>query len=274
MVDDCPKMHGGGQKITLPNGPTLPLQYFGGLSYIPMRKPSQEELNTLPIIDITSSEPWYPKMNETELTEPPMSMRLEMRSYMEETMDDHWNFKTTTFPTADMDQVQRCLGWKPTDIIKETLKNTTQLAQNHVRLPMRQHFQSQCPALHVRRLRETFATDTFFSSEKALGGFSCAQLYVRKTSTFCEIYGMKRAEQMPETLQDFIRQWGAPSGLFSDSAVLETSKAVKDILRHCCIKDMQSEPNHQHQNYAERKIQDVKSTAIVIMDRVGAPSYT
>src|SRR5688500_9691690 len=37
---------------------------------------------------------------------------------------------------------------------------------------------------------------------------------------------------------------------------------------------MQSEPNHQHQNYAERKIQDMKSTANVIMNRVGAPSYT
>ena len=37
---------------------------------------------------------------------------------------------------------------------------------------------------------------------------------------------------------------------------------------------MQSEPNHQHQNYAERKIQDVKSTTNIIMDRTGAPNYT
>ena len=77
---------------------------------------------------------------------------------------------------------------------------------------------------------------------------------------------------MPETLQDFIRQWEVPTGLFSDSAVLETSKAVKDILRHYCIKDMQSDPNHQHQNYAERKIQDVKSTSIVIMDKLELPT--
>ena len=37
---------------------------------------------------------------------------------------------------------------------------------------------------------------------------------------------------------------------------------------------MQSEPNHQHQNYAKRKIQDVKSTSNVIMDRTGAPNHT
>src|SRR5688572_6510043 len=79
---------------------------------------------------------------------------------------------------------------------------------------------------------------------------------------------------MPKTLQDFIRQWGAQNGLFSDSAALETSKAVKEILRHYCIKVMQSEPSHQHQNYAERKIQDVKSTSNVIMDRTGAPNHT
>ena len=79
---------------------------------------------------------------------------------------------------------------------------------------------------------------------------------------------------MPETLQGFIRQWGAPSGLMSDSAKLETSKAIKVNLRLYCIKDMQSEPNHQHQNYAKRKIQEVKSTANIIMDRVNAPNHT
>jgi len=76
---------------------------------------------------------------------------------------------------------------------------------------MRMHFKSRFPALNVNRLRETFATDTFFSSQKAIGGYTCAQLYVGKESTFTEIYGMKHERQMPETLQDFIREWGTPS---------------------------------------------------------------
>ena len=96
---------------------------------------------------------------------------------------------------------------------------------------MRMHFKSQFPALNVKRLREVFATDTFFSGEKALGGYTWAQLYVEKSSTFTEIYGMKHEHQMPETLHDFIRQWGAPSRLLSDSAKVKTSKAIKDILR-------------------------------------------
>src|SRR5687768_15049233 len=64
---------------------------------------------------------------------------------------------------------------------------------------------------------------------------------------------------------------GAPSRLLLDNAKSETSKVVKDILQLYGIKGMQSEANHQHQNYAERRIQEVKSTANIIMDRVNAP---
>ena len=84
---------------------------------------------------------------------------------------------------------------------------------------------------------------------------------------------MRTESQMPETLQDFIRQYGAPIGLFSDSAKVETGKVIKDILRHYAIKGMQSETNHQHQNYAERRIQEVKSTSNIILDRVNEPPH-
>ena len=99
---------------------------------------------------------------------------------------------TTNCDIADMAHIQRCLGWKPMDVIKKTLENTTQLAENTVRLPMRMHYKSRSPALNVNRLRETYATDTFFSSEKALSGYTMAQIYVGKKSNFTEIYGMKQ----------------------------------------------------------------------------------
>ena len=116
------------------------------------------------------------------------------------------------------------------------------------------------------------ATDTFFSSEKGLGGITCAQLYVGKTSRLTAVYGMKTESEMSSTLEDFIRQWGAPSALMSDNAKSETSHAVVDILRMYNIKDMQTEPMHPNQNAAERRIQDIKSTSNAIMDRTNAPS--
>jgi hypothetical protein len=64
------------------------------------------------------------------------------------------------------------------DVVKHTVAATTQLAKNVLRLPLRQHFKSRFPSLNVRRLREPYATDTFFSSERSVDGSTCAQLYV------------------------------------------------------------------------------------------------
>jgi hypothetical protein len=69
---------------------------------------------------------------------------------------------------------------------------------------------------------------------------------------------MHKESEMPNTFNDFIRKLGAMRGLFSNNARAQTSVRVKDILRHYKIDDMQSEANQQNQNYAERRIGEVK----------------
>ncbi len=117
---------------------------------------------------------------------------------------------------------------------------------------MRQHFKARNRSLFVHCIRETVATDTFFSSDKGLNGETCAQLYVGKKSHLTEVFGMTTESQMSETLQDFIRKWGAPDALLSDNAKAEMSKAVKKILCEYGIMDLQTEPHHPNQNPAER----------------------
>ena len=75
---------------------------------------------------------------------------------------------------------------------------------------------------------------------------------------------MKKVEQMSETLQNFIQQWEVPSRLSSDSAILEISKAIKDRLCYYSIEDMQSEPNHQPQNYAKRKFKKLSLLSLLL----------
>ena len=58
-----------------------------------------------------------------------------------------------------------------------------------------------------------------------------------------------------------MRRYGAMDKITSDCAQAEISNRVKDILRVYGIKDWQSEPHHQHQNYAERAYQEVKKFA-------------
>jgi hypothetical protein len=59
---------------------------------------------------------------------------------------------------------------------------------------------------------------------------------------------MQLESQMAETLEDCIRQVGAPNVLFSDNAKAQIGAKVRNILRHCTVDEQQSEPHHQHQN--------------------------
>ena len=100
----------------------------------------------------------------------------------------------------------------------------------------------------------------------------CAQLYVGKKSSLTEVFGMATESQFAETLQDFIRKWGAPDILMSDNARSETSKTVKKILREYFIKSQQSEAGQQNQNLAENCIGKIKRSTNVMMDRTGTPN--
>ena len=63
-----------------------------------------------------------------------------------------------------------------------------------------------------------------------------------------------------------------PNALFSDNAKAQIGKTVKEILRMYAIKDFQCEPHHQHQNFAERQIQEVKKRCNVLMDCTDTPA--
>ena len=67
-VNDVPKRYGGPQCIVLGDDrrTILPLYYVNGLCFLPMRKPTEDEMNTMEIIDITPNVIWKPKRNETD----------------------------------------------------------------------------------------------------------------------------------------------------------------------------------------------------------------
>ena len=77
-------------------------------------------------------------------------------------------------------------------MIEKTLVATTQLAHNYLRLPMRRHFKARFPQLNANRLREKYATDTWFSTVPSLGGNTAVQFFVGTELTFMKAYGMKK----------------------------------------------------------------------------------
>jgi hypothetical protein len=62
--------------------------------------------------------------------------------------------------------------------------------------------------------------------------------------------------------------------LISDKALAEIDTKVKDILQSLFIDDWQSEPHHQHQNYAKRHYSTIKSGTNIILNKTGAPGTT
>ena len=118
--------------------------------------------------------------------------------------------------------------------------------------------------------------DTIYSDTPAIdSGATIAQIFVGTESLVTDVYSMKTDRQFVNTLEDQIQeQGGAPAKLISDRTQVEISNQVKEILCAYCIADWQSEPHHQHQNYAEWWIQQLKSLVNTIMDRVSAPANT
>ena len=83
---------------------------------------------------------------------------------------------------------------------------------------------------------------------------------------------MQMESALPESLHEFIHEYGAMEGLKSDNAKSKTSFAMKDLLQMYTIKDQKSEPHYQHQNLIEWHIQDIKQMVHGIMDCIGCPA--
>ena len=97
-----------------------------------------------------------------------------------------------------------------------------------------------------------------------------AQFYIGRNSHVADAFGSLTEKQFVNTLEDIIRSRGAMDLLISDSAKVETSGRVGDLLQSYKINDWQSEPHFQHQNFAERRYRDIKACVIVIMNATGA----
>ena len=306
-IDDTPRQFGGKQRLATPEGYFIPLSIRNGLPYIDMHPPSDDELHSYPHVIFTSDMAWDPQVLDDEYNVDDLELDeddLVKPSYHPDALNEFGEIHPFQHDDPDLftyqTQVQRFslennkhvvgpkqqdferlapnFAFVPRERIRQTIDHTTQFARLDTRLPLRKHFKSRFPAANVSRLNETVATDTFFFDIPALddgimghGGTTMLQLYCGCDSQLTAVYPMKTETDMSGTLEDFIRQHGAPNALFSDNAKAQIGRAVQEILRMYAIKDFQCEPHHQHQNLAERRIQEVKKLSNQMLDRTGAP---
>ena len=149
----------------------------------------------------------------------------------------------------------------PVEKIRRTFQNTTQYATNVMSgRNIMQTIKSPFPAHNVWRRHEPVASDTVFSDTPAVctNGQTMAQIFVGRKSLVIDVYGIGNTKEFVNTLEDVIRKRGAMDLLVTDSARVETSRRVADILRALCIDDWQSEAHYQHQNFAEHRWRHLK----------------
>ena len=181
----------------------------------------------------------------------------------------------TTIQAPDYAKLRPFFGWLSADCIQKTFAQTTQYARLPTGTLLKRAYKSANPAMNVLRRNEAVACDIVYADVPAVDdGSTAAVIFAGIDTQVTDIYGIKTDKQFVNTLEDNIRDRGAPHKLISDSAQVEISNKVQGILRALFISAWQSEPHQQQQNYAERRYQTVKACANRIMDRSGAPAYT
>ena len=183
--------------------------------------------------------------------------------------------RTTSTKEPDYNLLRPLFGWLSTDRIKATFRHTTQYGRLTCGTILKRAFRSPNPALNVPRRNEDVATDIVYSDTPAIdNGSVAAVIFVGTSTKVTDIYGIKTDSQFVNTLQDNIRERGAPSRLLSDRAQVEIGQKVQSFLRWLCVGIWQSEPRRQNQNPAERRYQTVKTMTNTVMDRTNAPAST
>ena len=102
---------------------------------------------------------------------------------------------------------------------------------------------SRNPAPNIPIRHEPVATDTIFSDTPAVdSGVKQAQVFVGWDTLLADAYAMKSGKQFVNLLEDNIRRRGAMDKVLSDSAKIEISIIVMDILRAYETSNWHSEP--------------------------------
>jgi hypothetical protein len=119
-------------------------------------------------------------------------------------------------------------------------------------IPMRRHVRSLFPFLNRKRINETVATDTFFSSVRDVSGANCAQVFYGPTSHFISVYTLKTEADDPQAFEDFARSEGLPNTICRDNSKIQRYSAnITSRLQEWMINTEYTEQHHPQQNPAE-----------------------
>ena len=127
----------------------IPLQMDNGLLTIPLHTTTEDELFSCPIVEISSDNPWDPsKIDNTDVTSesrisvalgiPADHMSLDLNKMVHD-VRMAYALHHNGNPDVDPEELRKFLGWVSKKRVRDTLENTTSMAELDSRLPLRRH---------------------------------------------------------------------------------------------------------------------------------------
>ena len=249
-----------GKQVMVVEEKEVPLRYDGRKMFMKIRHPSDEELESLEIVELTSPAQYDPKPDDILQVSNPR--RGEKRRY-------------GSYPGGlSMQEWRKRLALAPEDVVRKTFEATTQMAMSveaENRIVPRQHYKSRFPFLREKRVNDEFHSDTFFPSVTTNKNETCSQIFFGKDSDFMYVKPLKSESHSFTALEDFGREIGIPNTLKTDNAKTEVGRKWTDWCRKYLVSTKFTEPHHPWQNYSEQGIGELGRMVRRCMRAFGAP---
>ena len=229
----------------------IPLSSKDYISYFNIRKPEDDELDTLEELEMTGYD-WDPHSDE--------------HGFLEKTVVSCSVGSSSTY-AVDPGVLAKNL-MITADMAEATLKSTTVLASKIYNEPKFSSYGHRFRYLTRKHLQGRFYTDTFFARESKQG-FTAAQLFINELR-YLHIVLLKSKSEAPAALRNFFDNVGLPDLIISDNAKEQSSEAWKKTLRDG-VSHRYTESYKHWQNYAENGVKLFKFRCAKIMERNGVP---
>ena len=254
----------------------IPIHYHGPIPFFHIRYPTDEDLDNLQWLELTSTGAWEPYKENFSIS----------------------NIITQNDPLSDNDlytQINNsviisgisCRGKEgtltpetisklfhvPLELAKRTLQVTTHtsLREHHGKLSRR--LRTDTYQRRYKRLGGPYARfymDIFFPKVKSITGHTCAVIFSNRIG-FSKVYPLETRSQAHEALTSFIQEVGIPHELHSDGGKELIKGMMRKKVKRYEIRTTMSEPYSPWQNDAEREIKLNKLLTRYLMQSTNTP---
>ena len=299
------------QSISFPNGTRLEILYDGVLPYLPVRRPTKEELHSCHRLELTSRDSWDPfKMHGTFSSiagEAAITNALYLSYNLDDTDPVGSHLMSLQLPTIvsqspilynatpiDSDEMEYCSisrmasnrqsSITPEELCrrlhiglataKRTLQATTHQCIRSTGL-LTKRFKTDRSQLRYKQLTRgygTFYTDYLKVSTKSIRGYIGGVIYTNKLG-FKKFFPCENEQgsETGRTLKTFVEMVGLPAAMHSDNHRNFSEGLFKRLLRKFGIYATYTEPHSPWQNRAEPAIGEVKTYARRLMQKTRTP---